>query len=87
MASAQQRRAVTEPVTCTFPVSWPVAATVTVTVEPHGRNVHLTYVVPDRTPKVSSMSLGPITMGIVMAVVAAIARVQAGAAQARPAAP
>jgi hypothetical protein len=87
MASAQQRRPAADPVTCTFPVSWPVAATVTVTVEPHGRNVHLTYVVPGRAPKVSSMPLGPITYGIVTTVVAAIARVQAGSAHARPAAP
>lgn len=88
MAPAKQRRPATEPVTFSFLFSWPVAARVTVMVEPDGRNIRLTYVVPDRTPKVSStVSLDPITYGITMIVVAAIARARAWSAQAQPTKP
>jgi hypothetical protein len=87
MAPAKQRRPATEPVTFSFPVSWPVAATVTVTVEPDGRNVRLTYVVDGASKVNSTVSLDPITYGIVMAVVAATARAQARSAQARLATP
>lgn len=88
MASAKQRRPATEPVTFSFLVSWPVATRVTVTVEPDGRIVRLTCAASGCAPTVNStVSLDPITYGIVTAIVAVIAKTHARSARTQPAMP